>query len=73
VLLRQQFMERPLELVFDGVPAAFSTEYMDVYGITMNLWGTVIPPWAMLAFVGIFGSVFFVLALLRLNRKIGSR
>jgi hypothetical protein len=46
---------------------------MDVYGITMNLWGTVIPPWAMLAFVGIFGAVFFVLALLRLNRKIGSR
>jgi multidrug/hemolysin transport system permease protein len=73
VLMRQQFMKRPLEVVFQGVPDAVATGYKDFYGITMSLWDHVVPTWAMLLFVAAFGGVFFGLAVFRLSRKIGSK
>jgi len=73
VLLRQQFMTKPLALVFTGVPESFSTWYKEFYGVTMSLGDTAIPQWAILAFIGSFGAVFFLLAVLRLSRKIGSK
>ena len=72
VLMRQQFMARPLAAVFAGVPAPVSAGYEEFYGITMSLGGKAVPTWAMLAFIGAFGAVFFLLAVFRLNRKIGS-
>jgi multidrug/hemolysin transport system permease protein len=73
VLMRQQFMTKPLARVFAGVPESLSTWYEDFYGISMTLFDHKVPPWAMLAFIGAFGAVFFLLAVLRLNRKMGSK
>jgi multidrug/hemolysin transport system permease protein len=73
VLMRQQFMTKPLAVVFGGIPDAVAAEYKDFYGITTSLWGAEIPQWAMLAFIAAFGAVFFLLAVFRLSRKIGAK
>ena len=73
VLLRQQFVARPMQLVFQGVPSAVLDQYKSFYGIDMTLSGHEVSSAVMLLFIGAFGAVFFLFAVVRLSRRIASR
>ncbi len=48
-LLRQLFMEKPLEDVFAGAPASALADYQEAFGVTYKLGGETISPELMLA------------------------
>lgn len=67
-LLRQIFMEKPLQTVFQGAPENVAADYIRVYGVRL-FWNDVeIGMPVMLGVLALSGLVFLVLSIFRLRR-----
>lgn len=69
VLLRQVFMERPINDVFAGAPTAAVGDYRSAMGIDMTLFGHTLSTGTMVLFLFVTGIVFFVLSVYRISRR----
>ena len=70
VLLRQIFMERPIEMVFAKAPASVITDYRQSLGIDISVNNNIITPPIMVIILLGTGLIFFVISVVRtVNKK----
>lgn len=68
-LMRQVFMEDPVNKVFAGAPAQVVEHYNSTFGVKISAFGQDIPVWAMLVIIIGAGLVFFLLSVLAMRRR----
>lgn len=68
-LMRQVFMERPLEAVFSKAPAGLATEYQTIFGVIVSFNDKALSQLVMLLIVIGSGLVFLGLSVFRMNRR----
>jgi len=68
-LMRQVFMEAPMEQVFDGAPEGLRQEIEIVFGIQVKIGEQIVSPAWMLGIVAAAGVLFLLLSILRMNRR----
>lgn len=69
-LFRDIFTRVPMDLVFSGAPAGVKAEFLEYFGITVEAFGYTVSPLAMVLIILGFGILFFMLAVLRMSRKV---
>ncbi|HEY5466352.1 MAG TPA: ABC transporter permease [Clostridia bacterium] len=68
-LMRQVFMEAPMDQVFAGAPAGVREEISEIFGVTVKMYGSTVSEAVMMAIVAGSGVLFLVLSVLRMNRR----
>ena len=69
VLMRQIFMEKPLQEVFSGAPQELVSETLQSLGVRFSLNGSEVPPFVSVLFIAGVGIVFFALSAWRMTKK----
>lgn len=69
VLMRQIFMEKPLQEVFSGAPQELVSETLQSLGVRFSLNGSEVPPIVSVLFIAGVGIVFFALSAWRMTKK----
>ncbi len=69
VLMRQIFMEKPLQEVFSGAPQELVSETLQSLGVRFSLNGSEVPPIVSVFFIAGVGIVFFALSAWRMTKK----
>jgi len=70
VLLRQVFMERPLEMVFAKAPEAITKDFTHSFGVDITFNNNTITPEIMILILLGTGLMFFAISVIRTVRKI---
>lgn len=69
VLMRQIFMEKPLQEVFSGAPQELISETLQSLGVRFTLNGSEVAPVVSVLFIAGAGIVFFALSAWRMTKK----